>query len=89
MDLFHDRRPAVADDHEWPTLNESPLDRAGLRSANTRLRNAAKTYELDGVNRKIRTAAVQRHRARRAGSEDYSSMGEYLSFMTGADHGGK
>lgn len=87
MDFFNDRRPAVADDHEWDLLHETPLDRDGLRAANTRLRNAAPEYRRADVNRQIRTTAVQRHRARQAGSEDFASMGEYLNFMTGADSG--
>lgn len=86
MEFFNDRRPSVANDHEWDLLHQTPLDRVGLRAANTRLRNAAPDYRKADVNRKIRTAAVQRHRARKAGRDDYLSMGEYLSFMTGADH---
>lgn len=82
MDIWNDRRPVVADDHEWDQLNQTPLD---VRAANARLRGAAPDHRKDEVNRQIRTASVQRHRARRAGRDDYSSMGEYLSFMTGAD----
>jgi hypothetical protein len=87
VDFYNERRPSVADDHEWDLLHQSPLDRDGLRAANTRLRNAAPEYRKGDVNRQIRTAAVQRHRARQAGGADFSSMGEYLNFMTGADSG--
>ena len=87
MDFFTDRRPAVADDHEWELLHQTPLDRDGLRAANTRLRIATPEYHKADVNRQIRTTAVQRHRARKSGRDDYPSMGEYLNFMTGADSG--
>lgn len=84
MAFYNDRRPAVAGDHEWATLNQAPLDRDGLRAANARLRAAAPAYRQDDVNRQIRTTAVQRHRARQAGHGDYATVGGYLSFMTGA-----
>ena len=86
MEFFNERRPSVADDHEWDQLNQSPLDREGIRAANTRLRNAAPEYRRPEVVRHIRNTAVQRHRARQAGRDDFSSMGEYLSFMTGMTH---
>lgn len=89
MELYNDRRPAVADDHEWGLLHETPLDRDGLRAANTRLRNAAPEYRKADLNRQIRTTSVQRHRTRKSGGTDFASMGEYLNFMTGADSGGE
>jgi hypothetical protein len=87
VDFYNDRRPSVADDHEWDQLNQSPLDRDGLRAANTRVRSATPEYERADVNRKIRATAVRRHRARKAGQQDFASMGEYLNFICGSDDG--
>lgn len=88
MEFFNDRRPNVVDDHEWPVMNGTPLDKAGLRVANKRLRGATPDYRKANVNRQIRTASVRRHRNRQHGREDFASVGEYLGFMTGVGNSG-
>lgn len=91
MDFYNDRRPKVADDYEWDLLHDpemGALDHNGVKAANARLRGAAPAYELGDLNRRIRTTAVQRHRTRQRGGEDFTTMGEYLNFMTGRDDGG-
>lgn len=82
-DFYRDRKlsPYQGDD-------ERPLDRDALLDANARLRAAAPAYRQDEMRVKIRTTAVQRHRARKAGGDDFRTVGEYLNFMTGLDDGG-
>lgn len=79
-EFFNDRRPA------GPARDDStPLGRAALLGANAQLRDATPEYRKDDVNRRIRTAAVQRHRSRRAGLEDFATVGEYACFITGTE----
>lgn len=80
MDLWRDRRPSARRDGD----DSQPLGRAGLTDANTRLRQSAPRYRQDQVSRQIRTTAVRRHRARKAGQSDFATIGEYVDHMTGA-----
>ena len=84
MDIYNDRRPSPRREGD----DERPLDRGTLRDANAQIRAATPAYRAGDVNRKIRTTAVQRHRSRRSGNEDFSSVGEYVNFVCGADSGG-
>lgn len=83
MDLYNDRRPRPRRDGD----DERPLDRDGIRDANSQIRSSTPAYRIDGVNTKIRTAAVQRHRGRRAGLDDFSTVGQYVNFICGTDDG--
>lgn len=84
MDFYNDRRPDPRDDGDA----EHPLDRDSLRNANARLRASAPAYRQEEINRKIRTTAVRRHRARKAGrDDDFRSTAEYVNFIWGADSG--
>lgn len=90
MDFYNDRQPKLWDESERDLVFDpeiGKLDRGGLRAANTRIRNATPLYRQGDLNTRIRTAAVQRHRARKAGSEDFSTMGEYMNFICGSDDG--
>jgi hypothetical protein len=78
---FNDRRPCASPcEDDWST----PLSRETLVDANARLRGATPQYRLGDRNRSISTLAVQRHRSREAGQGDFSSIGEYLEFLAGA-----
>ena len=83
MDFYNDRRPTARREDD----DARPLDRASLKDANSRIRSAAPAYQVENVNRKIRTVAVQRHRGRRAGQADFSTVGAYVDFITGTDDG--
>lgn len=82
VEFYNERRPSPRRDDD-----DRPLDRAALLDANTRLRNSTPAYRQEALRVKIRTAAVQRHRARKSGKGDFQTVGEYLNFMTGADDG--
>jgi hypothetical protein len=83
-DFYNDRQRSPRSDGD----DTREVSRASLRDANSRIRQTAPAYERDNVNRKIRNTSVQRHRARRAGREDFGNLDEYMSFMLGADNGG-
>lgn len=83
MDFYNDRR--LSPHREGDA--ERPLDRDSLKDANARIREATPLYRADDVNRKIRGAAVQRHRTRKAGGTDFTSVGEYMNFICGTDDG--
>lgn len=82
-DFYNDRRPSPFSDD-----SDRPLDREGLRDANSRLRAATPVYRQEDMRVKIRTTAVQRHRARKAGEPDFQTVGEYLNFILGQSDGG-
>lgn len=84
MDFYNDRRPSPRREGD----DDRFLERGTLRDANAQIRAATPAYRMDAVNRKIRTTAVQRHRARRSGNEDFSSVGEYVNFICGTGDGG-
>jgi hypothetical protein len=78
-DFYTDRRPSPFSDD-----SDRPLDREGLRDANSRLRASTPAFRQEEMRVKIRTNAVHRHR----GKCSFGTVGEYLSFMTGLDDGG-
>lgn len=83
MDFYNDRRPSPRREGD----DDRPLDRDALVEANAQIRAATPAYRQEDLRVKIRTAAVQRHRARRAGQTDFSSISEYKSFICGTDDG--
>lgn len=83
MDFFNERRPSPSREGDDDRL----LNRDSLIEANNQIRASTPAYRLDDVNTKIRTTAVQRHRARRAGQQDFSSISEYKSFICGTGDG--
>lgn len=83
MELFNDRQASSKADGD----DDRELSRTSLRDANRRLRQNAPDYRKADVDRKIRTAAVQRHRARKSGQDNPGTVGSYVSFITGSDDG--
>jgi hypothetical protein len=81
VDFFNVRRPSPLREGD----GDRPLDRDSLTEANARIRASAPAYRADAVNTKIRTTAVQRHRARRAGGDDFGTVGEYVNFICGTE----
>lgn len=83
MDFYNERRPTPTREGD----GDRPLAPDALKDANARIRGATPVYQQGAVNTKIRTAAVQRHRARKAGQADFSTVGEYVNFICGTDDG--
>lgn len=83
MDLYNDRRPSARREGD----DDQPLDRGSLKDANSRIRSATPAYRSGDVDRKIRATAVQRHRGRKAGQDDFSTVGAYINFVVGTDDG--
>lgn len=83
MEFYNERRPSPLSERDGDRL----LDRDALLDANARIRAAAPAYRQADVNRKIRTTAVQRHRARKAGGSDFGTVGEYTNFICGTADG--
>ena len=83
MDFYNERRPSPRREGD----DARPLDRDALIEANAQILAATPAYRQEEMRVKIRTAAVQRHRARRAGEADFSSISEYKSFICGTGDG--
>lgn len=83
MDFYNDRRSSPRRD----TDSDTPLGRPELKDANARIRAATPLYNTRSVDRKIRTAAVQRHRARKSGRDESSTVSDYMDFICGSDDG--
>jgi hypothetical protein len=84
MEFWNERRPSA----RQPGDGDRPLDKRAVQEANERIRAATPLYEQDQLRTRIRTAAVQRHRAGRAGRDTPTTVSEYISFVTGTDDGG-
>lgn len=80
-ELFNDRRP-----HAGPVDDDysTPVTKTTLTQAHARIWAATPEYRMDDTRTGIRTLAVQRHRARRSGGDDFDSVGSYLEFVTGS-----
>lgn len=61
------------------------LDKASVTEANAHILDSTPVYRHAEVNRKIKTAAVQRFRARANGSGDFESIEQYKQFITGTN----
>jgi hypothetical protein len=85
MEFWNERRPSPSRAGD----DERPLDKRAVQDANDRIRAATPVYRQDSMNTRIRTAAVQRHRASRAGRDAPTTVSEYISFVMGADDGGQ
>lgn len=83
MDFYNERRPSPRREGD----DERLLDRNSLIEANAQIRASTPAYRQEELRVKIRTAAVQRHRARKAGGQDFSSISEYKNFICGTDDG--
>jgi hypothetical protein len=83
VEFFHERRPSPGREGD----DAVPVNSETLRDVNARIRAATPAYQQDELNTKIRTTAVQRHRARQAGDGDFSCASEYINFITGTDDG--
>jgi hypothetical protein len=59
------------------------LTKASVTAANDHILSAVPDYRADEVNRRIKTTAVQRFRARASGLGDFSSISEYKNFIYG------
>ena len=81
MTFYTERRPSPSRDGD----DTVPVNARTLKDVNARIRAATPAYRLPAVNTKIRTAAVQRHRARKTGGSDFASASEYIEFITGTE----
>lgn len=81
MEFYRERRPSPVRDGD----DAVPVNARTLRDVNRRIRAATPAYRQDDLYVKIRTTAVQRHRARKAGHGDFSSASEYISFICGTE----
>lgn len=77
--FYNDRRPSP--DREGDSA--MPLSKYAVAAANDHILESTPAYRRAEVDRKIKTAAVQRFRARASGHGDFESIQEYKNFIYG------
>lgn len=80
-EFFNDRRPRPSRDGDAAT----PLDKQSVTQANRHLLESTPEYRKSDAKRRIRTAAVQRFRARQSGRGDFDSIEQYKEFIYGTE----
>lgn len=78
--FYNDRRPRP----EYPVDASVVLTKANVTEANRHIRACTPDHKRPDMERRIRTAAVQRFRARSSGTGDFSSISEYKNFIYGS-----
>lgn len=81
MEFYHDRRPRP----DRAGDSGVGLDKRSVTEANRHILDSTPIYRHPDVNRKIKTTAVQRFRARAAGAGDFDSIEEYKQFIVGTN----
>lgn len=82
MDKFYnDRRPRPEREGDDAVY----LDKQSVTEANQHILGAAPAYKQEELDRKIKTTAVQRFRARASGQGDFASIDEYKNFIYGTN----
>lgn len=79
--FYNDRRPRPERDGDDSVY----LDKASVTEANRHILDSTPAYRHEEINRKIKTTAVQRFRARAAGSGDFDSIEQYKNFIVGTN----
>lgn len=77
--FYNDRRPRPERDGD----SGVGLDKASVTEANRHIMDSTPAYRREDIDRKIKTTAVQRFRARAAGAGDFDSIEEYKNFIYG------
>jgi hypothetical protein len=77
--FYNDRRPSPFAEGD----SGVSLDKSAVTEANRHIMDATPAYRRAEVDRKIKTTAVQRQRARDAGQNDFESIQEYKNFIYG------
>jgi hypothetical protein len=77
--FYNDRRPRPERDGDSAVF----LDKASVTEANRHIMDSTPAYRRAEIDRKIKTTAVQRFRARANGDGDFSSIEEYKQFIYG------
>jgi len=77
--FYNDRRPSPMREGD----SGVPLDKAAVTAANDHILESTPAYRRAEVDRKIKTTAVQRFRARTNGQGDFESIQEYKNFIYG------
>jgi hypothetical protein len=77
--FYNDRRPRPSDDGDASVV----LDKASVTQANRHIMACTPDHRSDEMRTRIRTAAVQRFRAREDGRGDFQSIEEYKNFVYG------
>lgn len=77
--FYNDRRPRPERDGD----SDTPLSKYAVAAANTHILESTPAYRRAEVDRKIKTTAVQRFRARANGQGDFESIEEYKNFIYG------
>jgi hypothetical protein len=78
-EFYHERRPRSVKDGD----DSLALTKQTVTAANDHILGAVPDYRHAEIDRRIKTAAVQRHRARASGVGDFSSISEYKNFIYG------
>lgn len=77
--FYNDRRPRPERDGD----SAMPLSKYAVAAANDHILESTPVYRRAEIDRKIKTTAVQRFRARANGEGDFSSIEEYKNFIYG------
>jgi len=79
--FYNDRRPSPAREGD----SAMPVNKQTVTEANDHILGSTPAYRQAEVDRKIKTTAVQRHRARMSGGSDFQSIEEYKNFIYGTE----
>lgn len=79
--FYNDRRPRPERDGD----SGIGLDKASVTEANDHILSSTPLYRRADIERKIKTTAVQRFRARAAGHGDFESVEQYKQFIVGTN----
>jgi hypothetical protein len=77
--FYNDRRPRPEREGD----SGVGLDKASVTEANRHVMDSTPAYRRAEIDRKIKTTAVQRFRARANGAGDFESIEEYKNFIYG------
>lgn len=79
--FYNDRRPRPEREGD----SGVGLDKKSVTEANDHILSSTPAYRKAEVDRKIKTTAVQRFRARAAGQGDFESIEQYKQFIYGTE----